>query len=130
MRRCPPLTSPAEQARAGLRAIGSGYLSFARAETGLFRTAFGASDVPRSEPDPSMAGASGLNPFQLLGAALDRMVKAGVLPAERRPGTEFLAWSAVHGLSMLVIDGVLRGFDPPQTQDLGQRLLDMVENGL
>ena len=126
----PADAAPAEQARAGLRAIGSGYLSFARAETGLFRTAFGASDVPRSAPDPSMAGPSGLNPFQLLGAALDRMVRAGVLPPERRPGAEFLAWSAVHGLSMLVIDGVLRGLDPPQAHGLGQRLLEMVEKGL
>ena len=77
-----------------------------------------------------MAGRSGLNPFQLLGAALDRMVEAGVLPRERRPGAEYLAWSAVHGLAMLVLDGPLRRLTRKQARDIGQRLLDMVEKGL
>ncbi len=80
---------------------------------------------PRSRHSPS-----GLNPFQLLGAALDRLVEAGVLPAERRPGAEYLAWPAVHGFAMLVIDGPLRRFTPAQTHDIGQRVLDMVEKGL
>jgi hypothetical protein len=65
-----------------------------------------------------------------LSAALDRLVAAGALPAERRPGAEYLAWSAVHGLALLVIDGPLRGRTPAQIGGLGQRLLDMVESGL
>jgi hypothetical protein len=121
---------PASQARAGLRAIGAGYLRFAWAETGLFRTAFGPTDGTRGAADRDMAGRSGLNPFQLLGAALDRMMRAGVLPPERRLGAEYLAWSAVHGLSMLVIDGVVPGLDDSQTQQIGQRLLEMVESGI
>jgi AcrR family transcriptional regulator len=35
---------PAEFARANVRAVGAGYLRFAQAESGLFRTAFGPSD--------------------------------------------------------------------------------------
>ncbi len=77
-----------------------------------------------------MAGKSGLNPYQLLSAALDRMADAGVLPPERRPGAEYLAWSAVHGLAMLVIEGPLRSLTAAQFQDIGQRLVDMVEKGL
>ena len=80
--------------------------------------------------DPAKAGPGGLDPFQLLGVALDGLVSAGVLPAERRPGAEFLAWSAVHGLAMLVIDGPLGPVIGPQMQQVGQRLLDMVEKGL
>ena len=76
------------------------------------------------------SGPGGLNPFQLLGAALDRMVDAGVLPAARRPGAEFLAWSAVHGLALLLIDGPLRGLPGAQVEALAQRLLDMVEQGI
>lgn len=63
-------------------------------------------------------------------AALDKLVEAGVLPSERRPGAEFLAWSAVHGFSMLLIDGPLRALSTAQRQAIGQRLLDMVEQGL
>ena len=84
----------------------------------------------RNAANPARTGDGGLTPFQLLAAALDGLVEAGVLPPERRPGAEFLAWSAVHGLSMLLIDGPLRGLDRAQVQDIGRRLLDMVERGL
>ena len=118
-----------ELARESLRAVGLGYLHFALTETGLFRTVFTES-YEWGTPDPAKAGSSGLNPFQLLGVALDRMVAAGVLPAERRPGAEFLAWSAVHGLAMLIIDGPLRDLPQPQTDMLQQRVVAMVEQGL
>jgi AcrR family transcriptional regulator len=122
---------PVDLARASLRAVGTGYLRFAQAETGLFRTAFGPSDdMGAPVPDPARAGQSGLNPFELLSAALDQLVDAGVLPAQRRPGAEFIAWSAVHGLAMLVIDGPLGPVIGPQMAQVGQRLLDMVEKGL
>lgn len=83
----------ADFARASVRAVGTGYLRFAQAETGLFRTAFAASDDMKGEAprDPDKAGPGGLNPFELLGAALDKLVAAGVMPPERRPGAEFLA---------------------------------------
>lgn len=124
--------SPADFARASVRAVGTGYLRFAQSETGLFRTAFAAPGELKSEgqPDPATAGQSGLNPFELLTAALDKLVQAGVMPPERRPGAEFLAWSAVHGLAMLVIDGPLGNVVGPQMAQVGQRLLDMVEKGL
>jgi AcrR family transcriptional regulator len=117
-------------ARASLRAIGTGYLRFARTEPGLFRTAFAVPGTARDGGDPDKAGNSGLDPFELLGAALDRLVAAGVLPLARRPGAEYLAWSAVHGLAMLVIDGPLRDLPAVQVDAVSQRLLDMVEKGL
>jgi AcrR family transcriptional regulator len=121
---------PAHLARARLRAVGTGYLRFAREEPGLFRTAFSASENLRRAASPARAGEGGLTPFQLLEAALDGLVEAGVLPRERRPGAEFLAWSAVHGLAMLLIDGPLRGLEGTAAHDVGQRVIDMVERGL
>lgn len=122
---------PADFARASVRAVGSGYLRFAQAEPGLFRTAFGRSDMLiQATPETPTAGPGGLNPFELLGTALDRLVEAGVMPPDKRPGAEFLAWSAVHGLAILVIDGPLGPVIGPHMQQIGQRLLDMVEKGL
>ncbi|MBN9560047.1 MAG: TetR/AcrR family transcriptional regulator [Alphaproteobacteria bacterium] len=121
---------PADLARANLRAIGTGYLRFALAEPGLFRTAFAVPREPGGSADPDKVGKSGLDPFELLGAALDRLVAAGVLPEARRAGAEYLAWSAVHGLAMLVLDGPLRGLAPAETASIGERLCDMVEKGL
>ena len=123
--------APADFARASVRAVGTGYLRFALAEPGLFRTAFARSDVLiQATPEAPTAGPGGLNPFELLGAALDKLVTAGVMPPQRRPGAEFLAWSAVHGLAMLVVDGPLGPVIGPQMTQIGQRLLDMVEKGL
>jgi AcrR family transcriptional regulator len=121
-----------EAVRAHALAVGLGYLRFAREETGLFHTAFAAAgDLGADTPGGGdKAGASGLDPYQLLGAALDRLVASGALPPERRPGAEFLAWSAVHGLAMLVIDGPLGRAVGPQMDAVAQRLLDMVEKGL
>jgi AcrR family transcriptional regulator len=124
-----PGLGPVELARASLRAVGLGYLQFALTETGLFRTVFSGPHEWGS-PHPDKAGSSGLNPFQLLSVALDRMVEAGVLAPERRRGAEFLAWSAVHGLAMLIIDGPLRELPKFQADMLEQRVVAMVENGL
>jgi Tetracyclin repressor-like, C-terminal domain len=61
---------------------------------------------------------------------LDELVAVGALPPERRPGAEVMAWSAVHGLAMLTIEGPLRSLDAEQTRAAAQRVLDMVEQGL
>jgi AcrR family transcriptional regulator len=116
-------------ARRRLRAVGTGYLRFAQKEPGLFRTAFVSPDLEGAY-DPARAGGSGKTPFALLGSVLDELVQAGALPAERRPAAEFLAWSSVHGLSMLLIDGPLRGLDKKKRHAIVERLLDMVEQGL
>ncbi|GAB3552483.1 TetR/AcrR family transcriptional regulator [Arthrobacter tumbae] len=117
-------------AKARLRAVGAGYLLFAQTQPGLFRTAFAEHADLRDAATPDSAGDTGLTPFQLLSAALDGLVDAGVLPAERRLGAEFLAWSSVHGLAMLVIDGPLQGLDVEQRTFAARRLLEMVEKGL
>lgn len=69
-------------------------------------------------------------PGRVRAAALDDLVAVGVLPAERRPGAELTAWSAVHGLSMLLIDGPLRHLDRAQADAAGHQLLAHVEAGL
>ncbi|MFT4102727.1 MAG: TetR/AcrR family transcriptional regulator [Burkholderiaceae bacterium] len=122
----------ADYARACLRAVGLGYLRYAQAEPGLFKTAFTVPDPidPNPPPDPAKAGRSGRNPFELLGDALDRMVQAGLLAPDRRPGAEYLAWSAVHGLAYLVLDGPLRAAPPMMILSLSQRQLEMIEYGL
>jgi ABC-type multidrug transport system ATPase subunit len=58
------------------------------------------------------------------------MVEGGVLSPDRRHGAEFLAWAAVHGLSLLILDGPLQGLDAAIADKFSQRILDMVERGL
>jgi len=126
----PARRTAAALARASLRAVGTGYMEFAQDEPGLFRTAFSVPDVLKGAPVPEKGGDSGLNPFQLLGTALDKFVVAGLLTPQQRIGADYLAWSAVHGLALLVIEGPLREMPRQQARVVGQRLLDMVEKGL
>ncbi|MGA5267172.1 TetR/AcrR family transcriptional regulator [Streptomyces lydicamycinicus] len=126
----PPTSGATAAARARFRAVGTGYLRFAQEEPGLFRTAFHVPDDMTHAAADTAAGTAGKTPFELLGAALDGLVEAELLPEDRRPGAEFLAWSAVHGLAALLIDGPLRGLHPTQAHDAGQHVIDMIERGI
>jgi len=122
--------TPQDAARASLRAVGAGYLRFALTETGLFRTAFATPELLGFTGDPARKGDSGLDPFELLSAALDKFLETGLLPPERRPAAEFLAWSAVHGFAMLIIDGPLHTLPRGNLDAIGARVIAMVEKGL
>ncbi|QNP47268.1 TetR/AcrR family transcriptional regulator [Diaphorobacter aerolatus] len=123
------LGDAAERSRAMLAAVGRSYLAFAQAETGWFRTAFARSDEGNVQQEAAALGPSA-DPFELLRESLDAMVQAGVLPAERRAMAEYLAWSTVHGMATLMIDGPLRHSPPGLRAQLTTRLLQMVEKGL
>jgi AcrR family transcriptional regulator len=122
--------SSADAAHAHLAAVGRGYLGFARDHPGLFRAAFTVPSDLETAWDPAKAGPGGRTSFQLLATALDELVSVGALPQERRPGAEFSAWSAVHGLAMLVLEGPLRNLDRDVARAAGARLIDMVDRGL
>ena len=126
----PRKKDPAVFARLRLRAVGRGYLKYALAEPGLFRAASSRSEQVEDNPDPARSGDSGLTAFQLLSATLDLFVESGILPAERRPRAEYLAWSAVHGLAVLTLDGPLALLAPEELDVLSQRVMGMVEVGL
>lgn len=117
-------------ARGHLRAVGTAYVHFALAEPGLFRTAFFVTTDLSGSSSPARAGASGRTPFELLGSALDELVECGQMPAERRPGAEFLAWSCVHGLALLLITGPLRALPRDQVEPLIARTVQMAIDGL
>jgi AcrR family transcriptional regulator len=94
---------------ARLVAVGDGYVEFAVRHPARFRVMFGPwLRAARSEPETGRAGRSA---YALLGDALDALVAAGVIPREARAGAEIVAWSAVHGLAALLVDGSL-GTEP------------------
>jgi len=120
----------AEAARRRLGATGTAYVEFALTEPGLFRTAFA---VPRGpgylEPGEGV-GDTGLGPYELLNAQLDALVAAGGLPEERRPYADIAAWSAVHGIATLMLDGPLRALPEEDRAPAVQRLLETIDRGL
>jgi AcrR family transcriptional regulator len=118
------------RAWARMEAIGRAYIEFARTEPGWFRTAFAGATrhgAPESVMPPEGPGA---NPYLLLNARLDELVEVGALPTERRPGAEVAAWSAVHGLSSLFVDGPLRAQPDEVAEQMTTIVLDVVTRGL
>ena len=55
-------------------------------------------------------------PYALLGEALDGLVAAGAMDPAARPGAETVCWSAVHGFSLLHLDGPLRHLPAPRAR--------------
>lgn len=109
-----------------LRALGAGYVRFALAEPGLFRTAFCHVDFKSAEN----SGIDDAPSYRLLGEVLDAMVEAGVMPAARRPYAPVAAWSAAHGLALLLLDGPLADVPPEHIAPLVDATVEVVVAGL
>ncbi len=72
-------------------ATGRAYVRHARAHPARFALMFGGVRAPAGDA------------WAVLTEALDGLD----LPAQTRPGAELVAWSAVHGLARLLIDGAI-----------------------
>ncbi|NGO07658.1 TetR/AcrR family transcriptional regulator [Streptomyces sp. HC44] len=129
----PQLDDPGEEAVRRTEAIGRGYVRFAIEHPGLYRTAFcrttpeEADDFTGLEaPDdrPSLAA------FVELSDTLDALVATGRMRPENRPAAEVAAWSAVHGLSLLILDGPLARLPADQRDAVVERTLTTIVAGL
>lgn len=123
--------SKVTRAWAKLEAIGRAYIEFAITEPGWFRTAF-VGAVPHDKPSTTTGSndPDPLNPYTMLTARLDELVAVGALPPERRPGAEYAAWSAVHGLSSLIVDGPLRDIPDDEIERGVAAVIGVVRRGL
>lgn len=82
------------------RASGSGYIDFAIREPHLFAGAFMECGSESSQADDPSAA-------DVLNRALDDLVTSGAMDIARRPMAFTIAWTAVHGLSALIVQGAL-----------------------
>jgi AcrR family transcriptional regulator len=97
-----PEPDQAKAALARIEAIGRGYVDFALSRPGLFRTAF---VLEADKPAPDFMAPVG--PHVMLVQAVDELVRLGLVGEQFRVGTEVAAWSLVHGLSLLMLEGPL-----------------------
>jgi len=119
-----------QAAIARLAAPGVAYPDFATQETGLFETALAVPGHLEYAAAGTAAGGHGPTPFQLPGSALDELVTAGVLPADRRPDAEYPVWSSVHGMTVLITQGPLRGMPGQFVRHLTDQLPAFITRGL
>jgi AcrR family transcriptional regulator len=116
----------ATDARAYMRATGRAYVDFALTQSGLFRTAFGRQHRLYSK---ETMGQDWCSPQDLLNEGLLRLVAAGLLPAEEIESARMLAWSTVHGLSLLLM-GPMSDVPKRERSALIDATLDQVSRGL
>jgi AcrR family transcriptional regulator len=124
----PADADPVEAALHRMRAGGRGYVRFALAEPGLFRTAFCRSD--HDDLEDAATRLADAPPYAFLSDALDELVAVGWLDPALRPHAETPAWAAVHGLSLLLLDGPYRALSEAEHEVLIDATLDAVLRGL
>ena len=95
--------------RAALIGIGLAYVAFAQSESNLYRLMFGGRVLPKgAHPRLDQAG---LGAFNVLQDTIARGQRAGYLKPAPLALMTATAWSLVHGLSQLTIDGHLPNAD-------------------
>ncbi|MEP5232537.1 MAG: TetR/AcrR family transcriptional regulator [Alloalcanivorax sp.] len=95
--------------RAALIGIGLAYVAFAQSEPNLYRLMFGGRVLPKgAHPRLDQAG---LGAFNVLQDTIARGQRAGYLKPAPLALMTATAWSLVHGLSQLTIDGHLPNAD-------------------
>lgn len=118
---------PVLRARRRLAELGRGYVEFALAEPGLFRVAFTAYPEPDGDQGPAVDPAA--DPLGLLSVVLDELVDVGLLARSARPGAEVTCWAAVHGFSLLHLDGPLRGLPAAEREQALEVVLATIDRG-
>jgi AcrR family transcriptional regulator len=114
-----PLPGP-DGAWRRLRVAGHAYVEFALAEPGWFAAAFA---VPL-RPADALDDEPGL--YGILAAVLDELVRCGAISPAVRPGAEYVAWSAVHGIATLLTGGSLRDLPPDEKDAAIERVINAV----
>ncbi|MGW6569574.1 TetR/AcrR family transcriptional regulator [Streptomyces sp. NPDC054975] len=132
--RVPGADDPTLAAELRLAALGRGYVGFALEQPGLYRAAFctprracGDTWAPPgrpTEPEPEFRA------FALLTEALNALAGAGRTPRRARPAAEAATWSAVHGLSLLLLDGPLGGLPEQRRAAVVESTLALVVSGV
>ncbi len=113
--------APAD-ASARLEALGRAYVSFAVAHPGYFRVMFHGEAMASGPTGP------GLSAFRLLRDAVVACQAAGTAPTGDPAPLVLTAWSAVHGLATLWVDGALpfEGLDPARlAPEIGRMVASM-----
>ncbi|MFC0597640.1 TetR/AcrR family transcriptional regulator [Streptomyces palmae] len=144
-------TDPGAAATSRFLALGRGYIGFAVECPGLFRSAF--CPVPAAAAADEDEGGDGdgdgdgggdgdgpgtvnggrepqARSFELLVQSLDQLLAHGRMAPGRRPLAEAVAWSAVHGVAELILEGPFAHLPAEERDAVIESTLSVVLAGL
>lgn len=102
-------------ARERFRAIGRGYVQFARRHPHLFDTAFAPCTEPPQRPDDPSA-------WQVLVDGVGELVAAGILAPQAADRAALIAWSGVQGIASILVRNALP--EPMDAEEATSVVLD------
>jgi AcrR family transcriptional regulator len=111
----------------GLQAMGMAYVRFAVSNPSHYKVMFGGF-LKAQEMDPELS-AEGFGAFQVLVEALATMRREGVVRRDDPLALAHFVWGAVHGVSMLVIDGLLSR-KPADVERLSRFVAERIRTGI
>jgi len=125
-------TCAAGDVLARLRASASGYVSFAVEHPAYFRTIFGGAVCRPDEEQPPGLKEAGAEAYRVLRDTVAEGIAEGRLRAGDPEQVSLAAWSMVHGLSMLIIEGQLPDTrtNPARVRAMTQGVVALLETGL
>lgn len=112
-----PSRSAERAARRRFRATGLGYVQFAIDNPTLFAGAFMTCEAAPTAPDDPSA-------WDVLVGALDELVSTGAMDRRYLDDAPVIAWTAVHGLAGLIVQGAL------DVSDVGDPRVSAVLDGV
>jgi AcrR family transcriptional regulator len=120
-----------------LSAAGHGYVAFAVAHPAHFRTVFGGfvcpdGDHSKLSPGLREAGDEG---YRVMRDLIEEGVRIGALRSGDPDSLSLAAWSMIHGLSMLIVEGQLQALgvrpgDPASVRHATDAVNVLLETGL
>jgi len=113
--------------RAGFEAMGLAYVRFAADHPSYYRVMFGGFIESCAKDEEFIEEAKGA--FQVLVDSLVEQQQLGLVRRDEPVLQARMIWSMVHGISMLVIDGQLRGQDE-RGEALNQYAIDRLRDAI
>ena len=115
-----------------LRAAAEGYVAFAAAHPATFRTIFGGAVCGEDEERPQGLKEAGDEAYGVLRGLIVEGTERGKLRAEDPDQLALGAWSMVHGLGMLIIEGQVPGAraDIALRRALTETVVRLLETGI
>jgi AcrR family transcriptional regulator len=115
-----------------LRALAHGYVSFAVRHPAYFRTTFGGAVCAEGETQPAGLREAGAEAYHVLRDTVAEGIAAGALRPGDADELSLAAWSLVHGLGMLMVEGQIPDIrsHPARVKAVTEGLVRLLEVGL
>jgi len=112
-----------------LQNIGIAYVHFAITHAAHYHLMFGAYRTTALQPPANLVQAAD-NTFDVLVNAIMRAQQLGLMRSDDPKQLALAAWSLVHGLAMLVMDGQIPEFNPESVTSLSTAMTQLLLEGI